>query len=103
MQLIGFIIIAPYISQARWSAVFEDEQTKPLSPIWFTAFQVVSSYTNTGMSLVDQSMLPFQDAKVMILVMIVLVLAGNTSFVRVAVIVMFKLLTLLLSQSCKFQ
>jgi len=39
----------------------------------------------------------------MILVMIVLVLAGNTSFVRVAVIVMFKLLTLLLSQSCKFQ
>ena len=34
------------------------------------------------MSLVDQSMIPFQDAKVMIVVMIFLILAGNTSFVR---------------------
>lgn len=49
----------------------------------YSAFQVVSSYTNTGMSLVDQSMLPFQTAYPMIVLMIILILAGNTAFVSV--------------------
>lgn len=47
----------------------------------FSLFQVVSAYTNTGMSLVDQSMIPFQTAYPMILFMIFLILAGNTGFV----------------------
>ena len=50
----------------------------------FAIFQVVSAYTNTGMSLVDQSMVPFQTAYPMIIFMIFLVLAGNTAFVRVS-------------------
>ena len=49
----------------------------------FSAFQVVSSYTNTGMSLEDASMVPFQQAYPMIVVMIILILAGNTAFVSV--------------------
>lgn len=49
----------------------------------YSMFQVVSSYTNTGMSLVDQSMIPFQTAYPMIVVMIFLILAGNTAFVSV--------------------
>lgn len=47
----------------------------------FAAFQVTSAYTNTGTSLSDASMVPFQSATVMILVMFVLILAGNTAFV----------------------
>lgn len=35
------------------------------------------------MSLVDQSMVPFQRAYVMVMVMAFLILAGNTCFVRV--------------------
>lgn len=52
--------------------------------VWtrYSAFQVVSSYTNTGMSLVDESLVPFQRAYPMILCMIILILAGNTAFVR---------------------
>lgn len=55
-----------------------------LTFIWirYSAFQVVSSYTNTGMSLVDESLVPFQRAYPMILCMIILILAGNTAFVR---------------------
>ena len=47
----------------------------------FSLFQVVSAYTNTGMSLVDQSMIPFQTAYLMIIFMIFLIMAGNTAFV----------------------
>lgn len=43
-----------------------------LSPQRFSAFQSVSAFSNTGMSLVDLSMLPFQDAYVMIFVGILL-------------------------------
>jgi len=52
--------------------------------IRFSLFQVVSAYTNTGMSLVDQSMVPFQQAYPMIIFMILLILAGNTAFVSLS-------------------
>lgn len=44
----------------------------------------MSAYTNAGMSLVDQSMVPFQRAYPMIFAMIFLILAGNTAFVSIA-------------------
>jgi Trk-type K+ transport system membrane component len=47
----------------------------------FSLFQVVSAYTNTGMSLEDQSMVPFQKAYPMIFSQAFLILAGNTAFV----------------------
>ena len=50
----------------------------------FSLFQVLSAYTNAGMSLVDQSMVPFQRAYPMIFAMIFLILAGNTAFVSIA-------------------
>lgn len=50
----------------------------------FSAFQVVSAYTNTGTSLVDESMVPFQKAFPMVYVVMFLILAGNTSFVSVS-------------------
>jgi len=47
----------------------------------FSIFQSVSAYTNTGMSLVDKSMVPFQTAYPMVFLMAFLILAGNTAFV----------------------
>ncbi|TFK74624.1 TrkH-domain-containing protein [Pluteus cervinus] len=80
-QLISFVVIAPYISTARWADVFRPPlQINTLNPSWFALFQVVSAYTNTGTSLVDQSMVPFQKAYPMIVFMIFLILAGNTCF-----------------------
>ena len=57
------------------------DSTGSSNPSRFSAFQVVSAYTNSGMSLVDQSMIPFRTAYLMIVVMIFLILAGNTCFV----------------------
>ncbi|KAF8178668.1 cation transport protein-domain-containing protein [Mycena galopus ATCC 62051] len=81
IQLIAFIVIAPYITQSRWRDIFlPPMQHKKIRTTWFACFQVISAYTNTGMSLVDQSMVPFQRAYAMIVFMVILVLAGNTAF-----------------------
>ncbi|KAF8911487.1 cation transport protein-domain-containing protein [Gymnopilus junonius] len=79
IHLVAFAIIAPYMSLGRWVPVFQDE-IRPVNFVWFSAFQIVSGYTNTGTSLVDESMLPFQEAYPMIVTMIFLILAGNTCF-----------------------
>ncbi|THH33045.1 hypothetical protein EUX98_g1121 [Antrodiella citrinella] len=81
LQAVSFIVIAPYISTPKWhSAFIPPDLHRNLSPVWFSIFQVVSSYTNTGMSLEDLSMVPFQTAYPMIIFMIMLILAGNTAF-----------------------
>ncbi|KAI9507993.1 cation transport protein-domain-containing protein [Russula earlei] len=81
VQLLGFTIIAPYMSLTKWKNDFHPpRQQRSIIPAWFSLFQVVSAYTNAGISLVDQSMTPFQRAYPMIFAMIFLILAGNTAF-----------------------
>ncbi|KAF7969625.1 hypothetical protein HWV62_26803 [Athelia sp. TMB] len=80
--LLAFIVIAAYISIPKWASIFKvPKQHRFIPSTWFAAFQVVSAYTNTGTSLVDQSMVPFQKAYPMIVIMIILILAGNTAFI----------------------
>jgi hypothetical protein len=47
----------------------------------FSAYEVVSSFTNTESSLVDQPMIPFQKAYAMIVFQMVLILVGNCAYV----------------------
>ena len=64
LPLIGFIIIAPYISaKGRYDSVF-DAQPRFVSIPWYALWAVESAFSNTGMSLVDKSLLPFQTAYV---------------------------------------
>ncbi|KAF8552943.1 TrkH-domain-containing protein [Imleria badia] len=81
-QLVAFVVIAPYMTMPKWASDFVPPAlVRPVATPWFSLFQVVSSYTNTGLSLVDQSMVPFQTAYPMIFFMVFLILAGNTAFV----------------------
>ncbi|KAH9050993.1 cation transport protein-domain-containing protein [Lactarius deliciosus] len=75
-QLFAFTIIAPYISTDKWKTNFvPPQQHRPIVPCL-----VVTAYTNAGMSLVDQSMIPFQRAYPMIFAMMFVIFAGNTAF-----------------------
>lgn len=77
VQLISFIVITSWInSTSRYDSVFQD-QFRFVPKTWFTAFQVVGAYTGGGMSLVDLGMIPFQQAWVMIFVLIFAILCGN--------------------------
>ncbi|KAG2038690.1 cation transport protein-domain-containing protein [Suillus americanus] len=81
IQLVSFVVIAPYMSLPKWASNFEPPaQFRIITVPWFSLFQVISAYTNTGISLVDQNMVPFQTAYPMILFMIFCILAGNTAF-----------------------
>ncbi|KAG2063313.1 TrkH-domain-containing protein [Suillus decipiens] len=84
IQLISFVVITPYMSLPKWASNFEPPaQFRTITVPWFSLFQVVSAYTNTGTSLVDQSMVPFQTAYPMIFFLMFCTLAGNTAFVSV--------------------
>ncbi|EIW52424.1 TrkH-domain-containing protein [Trametes versicolor FP-101664 SS1] len=76
---VSFIVTAPYMSMPRWQENYLPPlQHKVINSVWFSAFQIVGAWANTGMSLVDQNMVPFQTAYPMIIFIVICVLAGNT-------------------------
>lgn len=98
-QLIGVLALAPWLStSAKYRIQFEEPVR--LNPTWFTFFQLASAFSNNGMrfvvvfvsrrsslahpfalcSLIDTSMIPFGTAYWLIIVMSILILAGNTAF-----------------------
>ncbi|TIA73200.1 hypothetical protein E3P92_00492 [Wallemia ichthyophaga] len=79
-QLAGLTIIAPYINEIPRFERIVDEESPGLDTVWFTAFNTISAYSNTGMSLVDSSLQRFQQAYGMYLPMSFLILIGNTCF-----------------------
>lgn len=50
------------------------------SPFWMGAFLAVSAFVNNGMSLLDNSMVPFRESTYLLLVLGLLILAGNTLY-----------------------
>ncbi|EKM49791.1 uncharacterized protein PHACADRAFT_214314 [Phanerochaete carnosa HHB-10118-sp] len=93
---IAIIIITPYMALAsQYKDVFlPPMQHRKISPIWFSIFQVVGAWANTGMSLVDQNMIPFKMAYPLIFVLFFCVLAGNTAypvFLRLMIWSLYKL------------
>ncbi|KAJ7191838.1 potassium transporter [Mycena pura] len=76
-QLFAFILFAPWLSATKqYDAVFTAQPRLVKKP-WFSLFLVFSSYSGTGLSLVDVGMVPFQSAYLMIFALGFLILAGN--------------------------
>ena len=51
-----------------------------LNPWWVGAFNAVSAFNNSGMSLLDANMVAFQSAYYVLITMSLLILAGNTCY-----------------------
>ncbi|KAA1472120.1 hypothetical protein DENSPDRAFT_161945 [Dentipellis sp. KUC8613] len=80
-MLIPFAVIAPYMSISRWKSNFlPPQQHRVIDPVWYSAFEVMGAWANTGMSLVDQNLVPFQRAYPLLLMVMYVGLAGNTAF-----------------------
>lgn len=83
VQLFMITLVAPYCaSQAfdKYRPVFEAQGSNAPSTTWFWFFQVVSAYTNTGLSLIDTSMINMADAYMLLIPIAFLILVGNTAF-----------------------
>ncbi|GAB7353165.1 hypothetical protein MBLNU459_g3696t3 [Dothideomycetes sp. NU459] len=75
-QLIGCIGLAAYVALNRPSTA----RTNGLNPWWVGAFNGVSAFNNSGMSLLDANMVAFQTSYYMMLTMGLMILAGNTCY-----------------------
>ncbi|KAL2882674.1 hypothetical protein SGCOL_001881 [Colletotrichum sp. CLE4] len=51
-----------------------------INPWWLGIFNAVSAFNNSGMSLLDANMIPFQQAPYVLITMGLLILAGNTAY-----------------------
>ncbi|ETW82203.1 potassium transporter [Heterobasidion irregulare TC 32-1] len=77
----AFVVTAPYMSLARWKDNFQPpQQHRVINPVWYSIFEVIGAWANTGLSLVDQGLIPFQTAYPMLIFLIWVVIAGNTGY-----------------------
>lgn len=85
MNLIGLTIIAPYAASRAFRdhlPAFESQGQYAPNRTWWVAFNTISAYSNTGMSLLDTSFQDLQDAYLPMTAVAFLILMGNTAFVR---------------------
>lgn len=58
----------------------ETSRANGINPWWLGIFNGVSAFNNSGMSLLDANMIPFQKAYFVLITMGLMILAGNTAF-----------------------
>ncbi|KAF2401992.1 TrkH-domain-containing protein [Trichodelitschia bisporula] len=75
-QLLGCLALGGYIAVWRPNVCRENG----LAPWWVGAFNAVSAFNNSGMSLLDANMVAFNDMPYILITMGLLILAGNTCY-----------------------
>jgi Trk-type K+ transport system membrane component len=58
----------------------DHEALKDQSPWWTGIFLCISAFNNTGLSLIDVNMVPFQGSYYVVITTGLLILAGNTAY-----------------------
>ncbi|KAK4504104.1 hypothetical protein PRZ48_005019 [Zasmidium cellare] len=88
-QLLGCLGCAAWIANNRPDSA----RSNGLNPWWVGAFNAVSAFNNSGMSLLDANMTAYQTGYYLLITMGLLILAGNTCypiFLRLIVWTMYK-------------
>lgn len=75
-QVLGTIGLGAYVVSKRPDTAYRNG----LAPFWVGAFNAVSAFNNSGMSLLDANMVAFGSSVYMLLTMSLLILAGNTCY-----------------------
>lgn len=75
-QLLGSLGLGAYIANYKANTTLQNG----LNPWWVGAFNAVSAFNNSGMSLLDANMVAFQDSVYILITMGLLILAGNTAY-----------------------
>jgi hypothetical protein len=75
-QLLGCLACGAYVNNYYASTT----EKNGINPFWTGAFNAVSAFNNSGMSLLDANMTVFNKAVYLLLTMGLLILAGNTMY-----------------------
>ncbi|KAL1892906.1 hypothetical protein Sste5346_006799 [Sporothrix stenoceras] len=90
-QLLGCIALGAWINNHMASVA----TANGINPWWLGIFNGASAFNNSGMSLLDANMIPFENAHFVIITMGLMILAGNTAypvFLRLILWTMLKVL-----------
>ncbi|KAK3689915.1 cation transport protein-domain-containing protein [Podospora appendiculata] len=96
-QALGCIALGAWINNYQSGPPLENG----INPWWLGVFNGASAFNNSGMSLLDANMIPFQNSKFVLITMGLMILAGNTAypiFLRLIIWSLLKLLTLTTSE-----
>lgn len=75
-QLLGCLSLAAWINHHMPDIALSNG----INPWWLGIFNGVSAFNNSGMSLLDANMMPFQEAYFVLITMGLMILAGNTAY-----------------------
>ncbi|KAH8881654.1 TrkH-domain-containing protein [Thozetella sp. PMI_491] len=92
-HLLGCIALGAWISKNLPDVPLQNG----INPWWLGIFNGASAFNNSGMSLLDANMMPFQTSPFVLITMGLLILAGNTAypiFLRFIIWSLLKVLTL---------
>ncbi|TEY59190.1 hypothetical protein BOTCAL_0196g00150 [Botryotinia calthae] len=90
-QLLGGIGLGAYMAYNKSSVALENG----INPWWLGVFNAISAFNNSGMSLLDLNVIPFQTSVYTLLTMGLLILAGNTAYPLFLRLILYTLLKLL--------
>ena len=79
-QLVPMAIFCPLFHSSRYAYQFADAGTATGQGAFYAAFNINSGFANAGLSLLDTSMLQFQETYGWSLIMGLEILAGNVAF-----------------------
>ncbi|KAE8446307.1 hypothetical protein EG329_012054 [Mollisiaceae sp. DMI_Dod_QoI] len=100
-QLFGSVGLGWYMANNKRNVAEENG----INPWWLGVFNAVSAFNNSGMSLLDANMIPFQTSVYTLVTMGLLILAGNTAyplFLRLILWTFLKLLCLIYPSPAAF-
>ncbi|APA07420.1 hypothetical protein SS1G_12991 [Sclerotinia sclerotiorum 1980 UF-70] len=90
-QVLGGIGLGAYMAYNKSNVALENG----INPWWLGVFNAISAFNNSGMSLLDLNMIPFQTSVYTLLTMGLLILAGNTAYPLFLRLILYTLLKLL--------
>ncbi|KUJ23762.1 TrkH-domain-containing protein [Mollisia scopiformis] len=90
-QLLGSIGLGWYFANNKRSTAEENG----INPWWLGVFNAISAFNNSGMSLLDANMIPFQTSVYTLVTMGLLILAGNTAYPLFLRLILWSLLKIL--------
>ncbi|KAJ9656456.1 hypothetical protein H2198_004915 [Neophaeococcomyces mojaviensis] len=89
-------VMTPYVSHTTAGNVIRTSQPGNLSPAWWSLFASVSAYTNCGLNLLNENMIPLNNNYLVLIFTGMVILAGNTLypvFLRGTIWLLSKLVT----------